>query len=267
MATIGHEKHLAYYKDVFDHDPPVEIIQTVSLVVRQPTLEYSEDRFELTTPVNPLRGIFLNLLAFLTPCVEENSIVIIYNCPHVVVDTLSRFFPDVEWRVVVEKIDPKRRSGKIKYTTESDAMIQNSILISLNRSPFYNKTLCDKYQPKHALLSFPMHFKDQKTDYLDGTICVPVYSDHYSFMFYLVPNRKWKTYDSDLLKSKAYSFHVDYRGRFYPTKYTIPGLDNCFDCAIETAICEMYLFGVRKIFPKSDTVNELIVSYTSALSR
>lgn len=266
MATVIKEQqtHTGDYSEIFDQDPPVEIIHTVSLVVRQPTLEYSEDKFDLTTSVKPLRGIFLNLLAFLTPVLPvSNNVVVIYNCPAVIIDALSKFFPDVEWKVVVEEVR-STRPGKIRYMTEKKVFEEGGdvILISLRRSAFYNKTLYDKYRVKYAFLSFPMHFRDEKTLFLDGTVYVPVYSPHFSFDFYLVPNGKMRIYDSNLLKSKAYSFHIDYRSRLYPVRYEVPDLDNCFDCTIETAICEMYIFGVKKIFPKNDNVNELILSYS-----
>lgn len=264
---IAQGAHSDYYNDAIGTEPPVELIQTVSLVTRQPTLEFDEDQVPLTVPVKRLRGIFLNLLAFLIPCLPDSkNIVVIYHCPAIVINTLASFFPDVEWRVIVREAGPNR-PGKVRYMTEQKALEEGSdgvILISLHHSAFISKQTYEKFgKPKHAMIQFPMHFRDPKTLFLDGTILCPVYSDHYSFDFYLVPNGKLILYDNDLLKAKAYSFHVDYRGRIYPTRYEVPGLDNCFDCSIETAICEMYIFGVRKIFPKNDNVTEMILSYSS----
>lgn len=262
--------HNNYYEEVFETAPPVELIHTVSLVMRPPTLEYMVDEIELTTPVNFKRGLFLNLLAFLTPCVQDsNNIVIVYHCPIDVIRVLENYFEDVEWRIVVQEVRPGRHR-KIKYMTEQTALkeyVPDSILISLQNWPSGNLETYNKYRrPKHTFLKFPIKsFRESNVVYLDGTICCPVYSEYYNYDFYLIPNGRMKEYNVNALKDRAFSFHVDYRGRIYPTRYKIPGSDNCFDCAIETAICEMYIFFIRRFFPTNENVNELIFAYTSAL--
>src|SRR5690606_31636034 len=163
---------------------------------------------------------------------------------------LENYFEDVEWRIVVQEVRPGKHR-KIKYMTEHTALKEyepGSILISLQNWAFGNLDIYNKYdRPKHAFLKFPIKsLRESNLIYLDGTICYPVYSGHLDYDFYIIPNGRMKEYDVNVLKNRAFSFHVDYRGRIYPTRYKIPGSDNCFDCAIETAICEMYIFFVKK---------------------
>jgi len=260
--------HNQFYKNIFEIETPIENENTVSLVLNDVLYENSDESYPSNVNVNIRKGNFLNIFSFLTGCSKPGDRVIVYGSYHVPLFALVEFFPELLFELRDSgKIDERlRKNRKIIITNEREPLLQdpNEVILLSMKSMSDNRQNYDMIQPKIALMSFELG-GNENIEYISGTLYVPILSTHFDKRTFLVPNGGIKIWSKKTYLDQVYTFQIDYRGRNYQYQYKIPGFDHCFDCAIEIAICEMYIFQQTRSFPTSDGIQDLMFKYSKLL--
>lgn len=98
-------------------------------------------------------------------------------------------------------------------------------------------------RPCASLLKFRLPWTSGKTEYLDGTVYLPVWGPQTTSesRLFVLRDAKRREWDNRLYESQMFFFNICTRVQLYKHNVQGTGIDHCFDCASEVYLLTKYL--------------------------
>jgi hypothetical protein len=97
-------------------------------------------------------------------------------------------------------------------------------------------------KPKAGMFKFKLPWNNDKTEYIDGDIYLPVYGSQSTTESRLITTSfKLKKYDNKKYENQMYYFNNILRVCHYKHDIKVEGIDHCYDCSTEIYILKNYL--------------------------
>lgn len=126
------------------------------------------------------------------------------------------------------------------YKAQSDAQVEKAIRFDQE----LQKNWVLQLRPKASMLKFRLPWESGTTEYLDGTIYLPVWGRETTTETRLVsvgPDYRLVRYDNKQYEEQLFYFNRVTRVQYYEHACLAKGMDHCFDCASEALILQLYL--------------------------
>lgn len=100
----------------------------------------------------------------------------------------------------------------------------------------------DIIRPRKSMLKFRLQYTPGKTEYLDGTVYLPVWGPQSTTETRLVPHGHGRrVWNNTKYEEQMFYFNTRTRVQTYKHDVEATGIDHCFDCASEVCILRRYL--------------------------
>jgi hypothetical protein len=240
------------------------------LPVDAPRAQYFPRREKKSVRYNNQRKLLLSEMEFLMTYAEQGDLVLYRGTSSVKrIHYLSTLFPHVKFLIVDSATAMHQSAHNVEYlSVQFNASIANAystmnVLFICDMSAkvdldcnfesveTFNKSDMDEQmkfhltlKPKKSLLRFRLPFSPGQTEYLDGTLYLPVYGRPSTTETRLVPyGTETKVYDHTKYEEQMFYFNTDNRVSYYHMECDtwVTGHDNCYDCASAAFIVSRYL--------------------------
>jgi len=140
------------------------------------------------------------------------------------------------------------RSGDHRVLNENE--LEEAIKADMNNQMLWYQILA----PKAALLKFRLPWNDEKSEYLDGTLYLPVFGPQTTTECrLLVTENKMRVYDNKQYEEQMFYFNKVTRPSYYPHSFPYKeylGIDHCYDCTCELLIIKTYILSsIERLSP------------------